>query len=831
VRFGSAAGKHAFATVAAVAALLATPGAQAACDCANPPCSGTSITVTSPNREDDLFPMSTASCAGCDDAGVSTWTLQFTCNGGECACGRYVNGDYWIQDPDCSSTASGVTFVSESPASRTCGTSACNGLVKNPMSAINGFDERATRPYVPGLDIAVPGYVANAGPGPASFVKAISWNPSGGCDTPLCTGVNCVHSYFVTTLVCSPPPADAFRPPFADAMKPQAHVTWRESRVDYSSIPTFALVDAVGDDDLPKAYERMRMPQVDLWRTPDGNYQQLVGLVNSAGFGPCYTYGSAIARSRSGALMMLLGDSPFASGSPSRLDLARAWIQAGIDYYGLIHSVGIESNPDLDASVRWAPSGGHGGGRKAPLALAALLLNDTVMRQRVREIVARTYPSAGNDDKWFNEDALAYWSPTAIGGPRALFGDNTAWATVASPADLSAACYRWWFSATPQTAKDPYGFVDGGARSSPLPASYTYSLTSSNGAALALSLWPQLREIWAHDPFWQLMDRLEGHELVPGDVDSYPGGLWALDACTDSPPPTFDTRCLSLTCTSGAGRLCCTTPPDPNDPSALCPTGPYACASRQGVGGRGYDWGYTSPFVESAYASYRGCADEPAGPGCAGYRGLFCGDRVSGTPFCVGPECPVGCAAPGDFDSDGIADGVDACPTIADYGQDTDADGVDDACDTCTWEPNPRRPSPPPPNRSYVSGQPDDDTDGRGNRCDFNYDNLGPVILASDFVQVKASVGKLVTGNDCGAPPTNGQPCGEFDHDGSGPVITAGDFNLAKGMVGKAEKSAFGKCDACDPGLGWSGVVGVPGERIGRPVCESAVPGRCLYAP
>ncbi len=183
------------------------------------------------------------------------------------------------------------------------------------------------------------------------------------------------------------------------------------------------------------------------------------------------------------------------------------------------------------------------------------------------------------------------------------------------------------------------------------------------------------------------------------------------------------------------------------------------------------------------------------------------------------------------FDGDALGDACDACATLADLGTDPDMDGVDSACDTCTSTFNLRLQGTPGANRTRMSGQADDDADGRGNSCDFDYDNAGAVIIAADFNQIKASVGKLVSASNCGAAPTDNQRCGEFDHDQAGAAVSAGDFNQAKGAVGKVISTTYPKCAACSVGTGWSNVLGSGGERIGRPVCESAVAGACQYAP
>jgi WD40 repeat protein len=114
---------------------------------------------------------------------------------------------------------------------------------------------------------------------------------------------------------------------------------------------------------------------------------------------------------------------------------------------------------------------------------------------------------------------------------------------------------------------------------------------------------------------------------------------------------------------------------------------------------------------------------------------------------------------------------------------------------------------------------------------DFDYNNLGASVTATDFNDMKASVGKLVSASSCGAVAPGGsgntQRCGEFDHDGAGATVTAADFNATKANVGKVLGT---KCAACTQGTGWSNVLG-PGARVGRPVCQSAVAGACVYAP
>lgn len=609
--------------------LLGATPAGAACDCGAASCTGQSIAVTLPDRDGDVgVGLDASSCSGCNGSGVATWTLSFTCGGGDCTCGRYVNGDYWVRDPDCGSTTTtgSVRLSAETPSSRNCGGNACNGLVKNPTLDDNGWDGRISwgPTYTPSLDITLP-YDANseAADGAAVFLKALSYNPSSlSCGGGGCTGSNefCIHAYAPVTVVCEIPPNDAWRPPYYGKTKPAAsHGTdpaWREVNVDYGFVPSFDVESLPGAISLEQAYARIRLPQVDSFRSPGGGNQGLVALLNSGGPGSCMTYGANVAISRSESLMLAVGASPFASGSPSRLDLLRAWIQAGVDYYGIVEAIGTS-----DDGV-WMPAGGHGAGRKAPLVVAALLLDDPSMRQAIRDLVAAA--TASPYRKMFNEDALAYWSTTAIGGARALYGEVCPQHGIGTESDN---CSEWWdYDPWEEHCRDPVGYIDGGSSSVGLPSGYMYNVTSANGYALVQTFWPQLREIWGHDAFWQLLDRLEGWEALSGDVGP-PGGVWAMDNCTNAAPSC---SIAPASCVAGSGRMC----------------GSATCASQHGNAGRGA-WGYASSFVEEGYVAHgsyvamRACDLDPTLWKCVGYVGLQCGDSVSGTAWCSGPECPA----------------------------------------------------------------------------------------------------------------------------------------------------------------------------------------------
>jgi hypothetical protein len=127
-----------------------------------------------------------------------------------------------------------------------------------------------------------------------------------------------------------------------------------------------------------------------------------------------------------------------------------------------------------------------------------------------------------------------------------------------------------------------------------------------------------------------------------------------------------------------------------------------------------------------------------------------------------------------DTDNDGVPNGVDNCPTIANPGQeDGDGDGVGDACDNCRTTANP--------------GQEDGDGDGVGDACDNCRTTANPGQEDGDGDGV---------GDACDNCRTTANP-GQEDGDGDG-VGDACDNCRTTANPGQEDGDGDGVGDACD---------------------------------
>lgn len=615
---------------------------------------------------------------------------------------EYANGDFGVLGP--------VTITRIEPDYD--GTH--HGWEANPKDFVKqGFDVRVYH-FDAGLVPSLP-YYAGAG---TSIVKAISNDPA--VPKPQCSyNVNRVcylKTAAVLTVADRVPPgggALAFRPPYFGSEKP---VYW-VNQLNTELLPAVAPVDnAPTLESVEQRFQRVQLDHKRDW----------VGRSMHPEFN-LPDYGGDIALDNGdGALRLMLND-PLEAKLPALIN----YVQMGIDLGAVVLNGGS-----------FPPNGGHGSGRKLPIAMAAVLLDIQALKDTLRNASRQT----------FQEDGSIYFSQAANGGAGAvLFGQNGDY---------------WYNQVTDggsRTAPDPYGYIDGGH----VPGeSYQRGINSMiwKGPVIAMQLMPEIAELWpTKDDFIAYVDRWvtfgpwaqpdpcapvmgicvggenDGRQCTYANLNACPngycaggicdGGPYNGAPCSDDGGPSPEHDCgkdsqgRSFRCKINPAYFGVTYGPDPHDPKqCILDTDPS-----DGIGRHPYNHGrnpnqggYHSPFVDRMWDAYRlyhcfnGVQDQDeegvdCGGSCVfdkdldGYLGRICNHqdpRYDCDDFkaYINPGRPEICTQQGEFDDD--CDGR----MHASYYLDTDRDGINDCQDNCPLDCN--------------ADQADRDYDGRGDACD-----------------------------------------------------------------------------------------------------------------
>jgi hypothetical protein len=311
-----------------------------------------------------------------------------------------------------------------------------------------------------------------AAPG-ESVVKAISLEP---LDDTECRP--CLRTASVLTVLAEAPPdlgKTVFRPPYFSTKKPEYSTT--DLRTDL--LPSYAATP--GAPTLENELQRFQRVHLDHKQDWTGAF--LHPTENMA------EYGSSVSiENAEGALRLMLDDS-----LEDKNDLLIAYVQLGIDLYQMLKN-----------GQTWPANGGHGEGRKLPIAFAAVLLDESEMKDAVS--------NAGTEA--FGENGGMYFSEQA---------DTVLW----GQGDYTEEMY--WenlvFDTGSRTLSDPYRMVDGGHRPGD---SYQFCCTSMpyKEHATAAYLFPEIAAIWNYDPFFEYVERWveEGARTQP-DTCAPPVGV------------------------------------------------------------------------------------------------------------------------------------------------------------------------------------------------------------------------------------------------------------------------------------------------------------------
>ncbi|MEJ5260058.1 MAG: LamG-like jellyroll fold domain-containing protein [Anaerohalosphaeraceae bacterium] len=402
-----------------------------------------------------------------------TWTFDkpISTNGapGTYRYGTYANGDYWIVGP--------VTIISITPLSQEINGRTKNGSMINPVPGPNqGYDSAmadwAEKSYSAALNVGL-----NVGAGAtltvqpnSSLVSTISHDA---------VRVPQIRTAAVLTVVQTPPPAGAFRPPYCGTNKTSLYTV---SNLDYSKLAR--LTPVPGAPTLATAETWFQKVWLDHKGTWTGRYLHPSDNMPD--------YGRDLAHQTTAAALIL----NLNYTNAQKETLLIRYVQLGIDLYGILKAGG---------SKLWINDGGHMSGRKLPILFAGTVLNnDTEMKA----IGAKS-------------GQYLYTAPYGPGNPPAdyiHFGEDDQVFYV-SQADVNATNSPSWSPDSRDAERIPYSAADIGlpewgiVHATNPYKSNKYWLTAYRetgctfvGAALVCRIM-NIKDAWNHPAFFDYTDR------------------------------------------------------------------------------------------------------------------------------------------------------------------------------------------------------------------------------------------------------------------------------------------------------------------------------------
>jgi hypothetical protein len=279
-----------------------------------------------------------------------TWTFDR-----DYSTGQFANGDYWVIGP--------VKIVSITPSSSPSfgpNPRIMHGSMVNPVPTPNdgntnptqGYDSAMYDRYGPHYDnrlnFALNVLANDPLPPGSSLVSTISL-PKPGARPQLKTAA-------VLTVLSEEPPAGSFRPPYSGTDKTIYH---NKSELDYSIITKpflkrSELQHVPSLSDLESQFEKPWIDHISSWHSQYFHPQDNLP-----------SYGREIAKAIANAALSLMLD----YSNAEKETLLIRFVQLGIDLYGI-----------AEAGGKWPENGGHMHGRKLPILMAGLVLDDPDMR-------------------------------------------------------------------------------------------------------------------------------------------------------------------------------------------------------------------------------------------------------------------------------------------------------------------------------------------------------------------------------------------------------------------------------------------------------------------
>ncbi len=320
-----------------------------------------------------------------------TWTFAAPVQAG-----TFINGDPWI--------IGNATISSVTPGRSGSGSGLRNGSVVNPTGGRQqGYDGRIPNTLNESLTAFFP-LAVSAG---QSIVSTGARDPAvaitngdqysrvpDGINVNTTATVQVLKDCEVLTVLGSIPPADAFRPPFAGTAKPMH----RQSEMNLTLLSSNSLVGGKPDLDyvaiVAGLMDKPWMDSVSGWESWEMHPSN-----NMSG------YGQGVGDTTSLAALLLCLD----YSDAEKLVLATNLVQVGIDLHGMALN-----------GTQWWSDGGHGQGRKVPIIMAGILLNDAALKAHpgsYSEELQTFYgvtPSANQGTT--GQEFVAFWGDTSADG-------------------------------------------------------------------------------------------------------------------------------------------------------------------------------------------------------------------------------------------------------------------------------------------------------------------------------------------------------------------------------------------------------------------------------
>ena len=281
--------------------------------------------------------------------------------------GQYCNGDWFVVAPEggrlTATDPAGTTGPSSTEDGGPIEGRTRHGLMINPGTAANGFDSftglgaesRVNAGYDDAANID-PGHTGRAHaftPG-QTLVKAVSLTaPPGSARTT-------IARYVSLTVVAEAPREGAFRPPLGGDFK-DVPASWHAGRIDWARVPRIA-TEALAPEDVDwPARARAALATWQSWCVWGNGARNIVPAVLP---GP---YRRELGGEIGGCLQALTAD----AGPETKRDIMIGMIQLGIDQCVGAYQGDADDPDNTSENGRWDI------GRRAPTALAALLLPDS----------------------------------------------------------------------------------------------------------------------------------------------------------------------------------------------------------------------------------------------------------------------------------------------------------------------------------------------------------------------------------------------------------------------------------------------------------------------